>query len=226
VAVGEHALEDSGSEPPYLTTFRYEYHALTSSKAGAEPFAVAILGPIVTLTVENARGQTDSVTHVVPAAYPIVTFAGANTFGFPRCPHVQDHVTNVASLAADVGLTLAGNDTVGVPLDCAKTSKLCGGLVTLSTATGRGGVSARAARAMARAIVVGQERFALTPGRHATIKVALNQRGRALARQGRLRKMRVTVTTLHFGKGEGKSVSVVLAIKREAGPRVKRRGRP
>jgi DNA-binding beta-propeller fold protein YncE len=205
--------EPHGFAYPDVISSRYDYEALASSESSDQPFAEAVLGTTVTLTVENASGLTDSVTHTVPVAYPYFTFASAATFGFPHCHRIHDQVTDLPRIPGGSGVTLEGTATVGVPLDCGG-GTLCGGLVTMSTVLGSGGRTARAARVRRQAPVVGQERFALTPGHHATINVALNRRGRALARSTRLHKLRVTVTTVHFGRGKGKTTSRVLTVRR------------
>jgi hypothetical protein len=194
---------------------RYVYSVLFNLNKKAEfvPVAEAVLGTTVTLTVKNGDGLTDSVTHTLPFRYPIIQLTSPTNTSAPPCYGLAD-VTGPPAFRSSV-LTLVRISTVDIRFGCTAAA-LCGGLVRLSTVAGPGGVTAGVARARQRSggEVVGQIRFALTRGHHVTIRIKLNKRGQALARQGRLRRLRVTVTTVHLGRGQGNGVSRVLGVKR------------
>jgi hypothetical protein len=202
---------------PY-NTFSYDYNGLFNPQADSNYLGpmvgVAIVGSTVTLEVEDANGLTDSVTHTLSFADTYIDLDVANPpsqYG-PPCPHQAD-VTAPPVFPSTTPVMLQGS-TVAVPFGCTGGATVCGGLVTLSTVTGPRGVIARATAAATRSIVVGQTRFALLPGHHAVIRVKLNKRGRALARRGRLHKLRVSVATVHLGPGKPKTVSRVVSVKR------------
>lgn len=192
-------------------SFDYFYATLWRRPDDLSPAGVAVLGTVVTLTVEDADGLTDSVTHTVPFQYGYI---GQGT-PWPPCQSLAQALR--PPVLPSVPLLLSGS-TISVGLGCR--ASVCAGLIELTTVLGRGGAVASIARAnrRLRGAVVGEARFVLGRGRHAKIRIRLNKRGQALARQGRLRKLRITVTTPRVGRrGKPKTVSRVLTVRRARG---------
>jgi hypothetical protein len=198
-------------------TFSYHYIKLykydVTSYDGVALAAEAIVGSTVTLTVQDANGLTDSVTREVPFRDGYIDLHSPITFDSTPCHHSD--VTAPPVFPSTTPVTLQGSAVV-IPFGCTGGVLVCGGLVTLSTVAGPRGVVASAGAAAGRSasVIVGKARFALEPGRHAVIRVKLNKRGRALARHGRLHKLRVSVATVHLGPGKPKTVSRVVSVKR------------
>jgi hypothetical protein len=112
-------------------------------------------------------------------------------------------------------VALLGGSTIVVPLACSAAT-LCGGNVTL-TAVAAGAYAASAAyvkRPAHRTLVLGRSRVVVSGGQHTVIFVKLDKLGRALARHGRLRRLRVTVTAPHHGRSPAKTISRVVRVRR------------
>ena len=177
------------------------------------PNAEAIFGTSVRLTVRDANGLTSEAQHQLSFYYDPVDLSAPPSSAPPPPCYTQPILTGPPQFPPS--LHLIRSSIVEVPVTCRRAA-LCGGLVALRTFIGARGIVARVAASTGgrRGAVVGQVRFALTRGHRATIKIKLNKRGKALARRGQLRRLWVTVTTLHLGRGRGKTVSRVLTVKR------------
>jgi len=209
-------------------TFEYSYAPLSSSTfsnsgsiddpydqeiIASGEFGEAILGRTVTLTVTNADGLSSSATATLAAVQPSFRFfAASGPLSPAQClrdrklappgtfPKKQSFPVKLAS-----GATY-------VPLNCT-TAVFCVGSLTVAAATRAGYATAAAAR-RARLPVLGTQRYAILPRHHATIKIALNKRGRALARRHGLLRLRITITPFPIAGQTEKPVSRVLTVRR------------
>jgi hypothetical protein len=175
------------------------------------PFEEGVLGTTVTLSVTDADGLFDSVTHTLPFRDAIINLSRLS--GAPPC-HVQLDVTAPPVFPSSSPLLLQ-TSTVSVPFDCKVA--LCGGMVLIRVPIPLPRPAtdiATAAGARGGSDVVGETRFTLAMGGHIVVKVKLNKRGRSLARHGRLHRLDVSVTTLVLGHGKPKTVSHVFAVHR------------
>lgn len=191
------------------TTYGYDYSELWHSASDAGPYAEAVLGTYVTLTVTDADGLTDSVTRTVPFTYGYIDYAQMGTL--PPCHSLAQALS--PPVINGRPLVLAGS-SVSVSLGCP--ASLCAGFVSLSTIVGPSGEAAsvaRAARTRPRPVVVGRTRFVISRAHHPKITLTLNQFGRRLARAGQLRRLLVTVTTFHSPSAKGKTASRVLTVR-------------
>jgi hypothetical protein len=195
--------------------FAYKYTDVSVPYYGGQIIAdFAIFGTSVSLYVTNADGLRSRAYQLLPFRDPLI-----DLFGPPPAPAscfgASDFTGPLTITRASVNLL--ADSTVAVPFAC-KRVVLCGGLVTLSTIGGPGGTTASVASVAggrSAGVVVGRTRFALARGHDQTIRITLNRRGRALARHGHLRKLRVTVTTVHLGRrGKPKTVSRVVRVRR------------
>jgi hypothetical protein len=187
-----------------------------------------IVGTTVTLTIHDAAGGSDSVTHTLSFIDAADYWNGGPTrSGVDPCPHVQ--VTGPPAFAP-VQPTLVKSSSIEIPFGCVQ-AQTCGGLITLSALTTRGGsahppspcasattcAAATDARVHRRPVVVARARFAVPQGQHEVIAVTLNKRGRALARAGRLHELRVSVTTVAGGRGKPQIITRVVTVKARRG---------
>jgi hypothetical protein len=162
----------------------------------------------VRLIVTDANGITASVTHALNFVLPWIHKTGYNVTPVmtASCSHPLD-LTAAPSFPGSAPVTVQSSK-VTIPVACSHGVTVCGGLVTLTLASGGGGAASIAAAAP----VVGRGRFMITGTRRTLIRIALNARGRALARHHLLRRIRVTVSTLHLGGGAPRTISHVFSI--------------
>jgi hypothetical protein len=100
---------------------------------------------------------------------------------------------------------------------CPPEVNLCGATLVASVAAPRGETVRRASAAQRRrrtrsVQITKKVRFTMAPGDRATVKLALNRRGRALLRAGRLSRVRVTYTRFAL-QGKPKSTTRVVRLR-------------
>jgi hypothetical protein len=174
------------------------------------PIGWSIFGAYVTLRVTDANGLSDRAVATLPFRHPFFDLRNPIPAS-PPCYSLAS-VTGPPSVAK---VALLGGSTIVVPLACSAAT-LCGGNVTLTAVAGGAFAASAAAvkRPAHRTLVLGQSRVVMSGGQHTVIVVKLDKQGRALARKGRLQRLRVTVTAPRHGRGQAKTISRVVRVRR------------
>jgi hypothetical protein len=183
----------------------YNYVLAAEDPIGEVPLGAVIPdGGGVRLTVTDANGLRATVAHPLDFTYPYID----DTSPVPAAACTRPvNLTAPPSFPSSTPATVHSSQ-VSIPVACSGGAAVCGGLVTLTAATG----GARLASIASAPGVIGRGRFTVAGSRRAIVRIALNARGRMLERRHRLHRIRVTVSTLHIGGGTPRTVSHTFSI--------------